>query len=309
METFKVGADDFLEMFDCGPGGLPPDFFAALARMDTRHRDANNKELEEYVLALLKKINSPEIFRAKEENHDAWEKGWKENLDALSPGNKTADALKPRYYRGSKFLRYKNKLIVTDNINLEHDLFVLMRIILFRKYLLKFDDVYEFGCGSCQNLLMLSEMFPEKSLHGFDWARPSMGIIETLAGKFGKKVDGRFLDMLNPDPSTTLKPGAAIITIHALEQIGKDHGKLISFLLNSKPGIVVHCEPILEFYDPNNLLDYLAITYTEKRNYLSGFLTALLELEKQGRIEILEKRRPYLGGVVHEASLIVWRPV
>jgi hypothetical protein len=115
--------------------------------------------------------------------------------------------------------------------------------------------------------------------------------------------------MLNPSPDIILKPNSAVITIHSLEQLGQSYDKLLSFIMAAKPRIVVNYEPILEFYDEDNLLDYLALLYSSKRNYLSGYLTALRELEKQNKIEILQAYRPYLGGIIHEASLIVWRPL
>jgi hypothetical protein len=71
----------------------------------------------------------------------------------------------------------------------------------------------------------------------------------------------------------------------------------------------VNYEPIDEFYDPENLWDYLALKYSRKRGYLSGYLTSLQRLADAGRIEILEAIRPYLGGVYHEASLIAWKVI
>ncbi|MCX5667168.1 MAG: hypothetical protein NTY34_02515, partial [Candidatus Omnitrophica bacterium] len=91
-------------------------------------------------------------------------------------------------------------------------------------------------------------------------------------------------------------------------QLGSRHEKLLSFIMKAKPQIVLHYEPILEFYDQDNLLDYLAYMYSRKRNYLTGFWSALGKLEKEGRAKIMTACRPFIGGVIHEASLIVWRP-
>jgi hypothetical protein len=54
--------------------------------------------------------------------------------------------------------------------------------------------------------------------------------------------------------------------------------------------------------------DALALAYSEKRDYLRGYLAALREKAAAGEVEIIEENRPYIGGVYHEASIVVWRP-
>ena len=305
----KIGGDDFLRMFDCHRDELPEQFLSGLKRADTSYHEANLAEFEEYLLNVLKRINSPNIIRTKEENLEAFEKGWGENLESIISGKISLESLKPKYFRGSKFLRYNNTLIVTDNLDLEYDLFTLARYLLFTKYLSSSEDIYEFGCGSCQNLLMLSQMFPSKKLHGLDWTKASARIAELLSKSQNGNIEGIVFDMMNPSSDIALKPHSAVFTIHSLEQLGKEHEKLLSFIMAAKPDIVLHYEPIVEFYDQDNLLDYLAIFYSQERNYLSGFWTALCKLQEQNRIEIIKSKRPYLGGVIHEASLIAWRPL
>ncbi|MDD5633653.1 MAG: class I SAM-dependent methyltransferase [Candidatus Omnitrophica bacterium] len=304
-----IGIKDLSEMFDHPEKDLSGFFVTQFNNIDTIFREANLKEFSEYCMDVLKLINSSVITRTKEENLKVWNKGWEENLNALLACSDLSEVLRPKYFRGAKYLRYKKGLIVSKNPMLEHDLFTLVRDIIFRKYLSKCENIYEFGCGSCQNLLMLSNIFPDKRLYGMDWAPSSVKIVEALAKKRKLKIHGAVFDMMNPSRGIALRPKSAVLTVHALEQLGEDHGNLLSYLLTARPDIVVHYEPILEFYDQNNLLDYLAILYSKKRNYLSGFWTALCELERKGKIEIIRAKRPFLGGVIHEASLIVWRPV
>ena len=309
QEKLKIGCDDFIKMFRCQLDELPKRFLPELDRINTEYREPSLQEFQEYVLYVLNLINMPNIARTTEENLEAFEKGWGENLESVISGNISMESLKPKYFRGSKFLRYGKKLIVTDNLNLEYELFTLARYILFSKYLAPFQDIYEFGCGSCQNLFMLSEMFPEKMLHGLDWTTASAKIAKSLAQSQKRKIEGILFDMMNPAHEVVLKQHSAVFTIHSLEQLGTGYDKLLSFILKANPSIVFHYEPIIEFYDQENLLDYLAILYSQKRRYLSGFWTALSKLAKERKIEILQSIRPCLGGIVHEASLIVWRPL
>ena len=304
-----ITENDFLRMFSCRVEELPKQLSFELSHINTEYRKASLVDLEEYVLYVLKLINLPDITRTKKENLEAFEKGWNENLQHISTGNISMESLKPKYFRGNKFLRYNKQLIVTDNLDLEYDLFILARYLIFNKYLSKAEDIYEFGCGSCQNLLMLSKIFPSKKLYGLDWTCTSARIAKLLSKSQNRKITGVVFDMTHPSPDITLKPHSAIFTIHALEQLGKEYEKLLLFITAAKPDVVLHYEPITEFYDLNNLLDYLAILYSQKRNYLSGYWTALCKLQEQGKIEIIESKRPYLGGVIHEASLIVWRPL
>ncbi len=308
-ETLKITKDDLCKRFNYGSDSLPDDFISKFGRTNTTYRHPNQKEYEEYILYVLKQIAAPCITRNREKNLKVFEKGWVENLQLILNGQINLQNLKPGYFRESKFFRFDNKLIIPENKDIEYDLFTLSRDIIFNKYLCEYKNIYELGCGSCHNLLMLSQMFPSKNLHGLDWVETSVKIAEELAKRLNKNIEGFVFDMFNPPSDIVIKPDSAIITIHSLEQLGNCYEKLLSFILSSKPCFVLHYEPIRELYDPDCLLDYLALLYCEKRNYLSGYLTALRKLEEQNKIEILEAYRPYVGGVIHESSLIAWRPL
>jgi len=99
-----------------------------------------------------------------------------------------------------------------------------------------------------------------------------------------------------------------IVTIAALEQVGDNFQEFISFLLDKKPEMCIHLEPIDELLNTNTLIDNLSIKYFRKRNYLNKFLPFLENLEKNGIIEILKKQIIYSGSYFIEGhSLIVWR--
>jgi hypothetical protein len=96
--------------------------------------------------------------------------------------------------------------------------------------------------------------------------------------------------------------------VAALEQIGENFKDFVNFLLEKKPEICIHFEPIDELLDENKLIDSLSIKYFRKRNYLNGFLPYLEQLEKENKIEILNKQRIFSGSYFIEGhSLIVWK--
>ncbi len=299
----------FLKMFSCENDTLPRKHLIDLEKTDTSYRHPTTQEIQEYALEVLKKIDSPDIARTREENLRAFEHGWRKDLENIKINGINARNLKPSYFRPSKFLRFNKDLIAIKNPQLEYEFFTAARHIIFYKYLTPFDTIYEIGCGNCQNLFFLSELFPRKNLYGLDWAAASTEIADFIARSLKRNITVSVFDMFKPSVDKPIKSGSAIITIHALEQLGVEFNKLISFILAMKPSIVIHYEPILEFYDKNNFLDYLALMYSKKRGYLDGYFTALRKLEAKKQIQIIEARRPYVGGVIHEASLCVWRPL
>lgn len=308
---FRIGQGDFARMFKIDASEIPKLAKERLSSYDLTVRLANKTEFAEYVLNFLKLIDETRTYRSKEENLATFERGWTENLLKLKgAGPESLEAaLKPGYFRGSKFFRYNTELVVTDNLQLEYELFVIARLCLTYTYLRSSTVVYELGCGSCANLLLLSKILPDAELVGLDWTKASSEIAGELKRKTARPISGHVFDLMEPDKSLTLPEGTALISIHAFEQLGGSFGPALDFILASKPSIVVQYEPVLEFYNGNNLLDYLSLSYCVKRNYLNGYYSKLLRLEKDRRIEILAAYRPYLGGVLHESSVLVWKPL
>lgn len=301
----QVTAADFEAMF---PGPLPACAAETLASIDAGYRVAEPAELRRYLDDYERLIASPRIVRSREETLAAFERGWSENLDAMRRDGVSLAALKPGYFRGSPFLRFRRGLIVSPNPQLEFDLFRVARRILFERYLSGIDEIWELGCGSCQNLLMLTEQFPAARLRGCDWTQASKRIADALGEMLGRNIRGEVFDMTDAAAAPAIPAGAAIVTIHAFEQLGTDFEEVLSWLRSIRPAIVMQYEPVLEFYDPADPLDEPALRYCRKRRYLEGYYRRLRELEAAGKIEIVAAFRPALGGVLHESSMLVWKP-
>ena len=276
--------------------------------MDLRCRAASRTERDDYIREMLDLIRSPGIERSVDENRAAWERGWRQNLDEARAGGFSPDALKPKYFRGNRFLRWQGDVVVSDNLQIEYDLFVLARRLLFGSFLSGSHTIYEIGSGSGNNLWLLSELFPEARIVGLDWAPAAVDLATELGHASGTHIEGHRFDMFNPDPAFAVVPGSAVVTVHAMEQLGDRHGALLDWLAAARPAVVLHYEPVLEFYDRTNVVDYLALWYSERRRYLTGYWTAIAARRDAGRIDVLDARRPGLGGVYHEASVIAWRP-
>lgn len=302
-----ISASDFCLWFHCKEFELGTRGLATLQKGDFRWRPAEKNDLERYLMEYLPKLKGSWIERDREQNRKAWSVGWAESLAEIRAKGPNQTTCRPKYFRGSSFLRLQGDLVVTPNPNLENELLQATREYLFCKYLADAPVICELGCGSGQNLLLLAEIFPEKKIVGLDWVEPCVEIAKEIGKKF-PNVSGIMFDMAEPDKKIKFSPGTAFVSIHAMEQMGNGHSQLLDWILGQPASVVVQHEPLLEFYDPSNILDYLAIWYSEKRNYLKGYLSALQKLHKQGLIDSLDAFRPGVGGVFHEASVLVWKP-
>lgn len=181
----------------------------------------------------------------------------------------------------------------------EWNSFTQLRAELVAKYLRGVDEISEFGCGAGHNLAALASQ--DLKCRGFDW---STAAVESCRRR---GIEAEVFDMFNPSADVTLH--GAVLTVHALEQLGANWRAFLEFLLARKPRICLHIEPVEELYDETDLQDFLMLAYHRKRGYLSGFLTQLRSLAKNAQLEILEARRSDVSGEYHNAySIIVWRP-
>src|SRR5271157_6118924 len=119
MEEKTITDADFRRLFKDPECQFPSSFLKKLQETDTRYLWADKDALAEHVLSTMKLIHSPYLQRTTEENLTTWEKGWTENLQLLESCISLAEALKPRYFRPSKFLRFNKDLIAMKNPNLD----------------------------------------------------------------------------------------------------------------------------------------------------------------------------------------------
>jgi len=279
------------------------------------YRELTEEERDERLLIITRMLLNPDLGKSSEHRADEWEEGWSENLKDLEAGVDPSEALIPRYMSAKKgsikdTARLNGRLIrpVTDNF--EHAMLKILLEWIFEKYMKDAPSVYEFGSGTNQHLLQLREINPDARLYGLDWAEASQKIIDNLVHKkVLENVEGHHFDFFKPDESFEIDPEGIIYTVAALEQVGENHDKLVDYLIEKKPKLCVHLEPVAELLDETKLIDYLAVEYMERRNYLKNFLTRLRKLGEGGKITIHEARRTNVGFLFMEGySLVVWSP-
>lgn len=267
-------------------------------------------ERDQLILDFLRRIRDRQFSFVTEGDKARWIEGWGENLQGfqLSAGN--LDALLPRYIRPNMPVRLFGDFVKTEDPYFEKNWYAVFSEWLFLTFFKEFDHILEFGCGSGFNVARLAELYPHATIHGFDWAEPSVEIVESLRKVKGLNTVGQLFDFFAPDYSVDIPPNSAVLTIGALEQTGYNNSKFLEFLIAKRPALVVHVEPTYDWYDQNSLIDHLAITAHELRNFWRGYHDRLIALREQGAIEILKTKRAYFGSLVLEGySQTIWRPI
>lgn len=306
-----LSPDRFAELLGLTKAELPSDCCELIETFHLQYRTLPAHERDNKVLDILKIIESSELTRAGNESKARWQKDWDDRLKEFVDSRYDLSALVPPFLRRDRPIRFQGEYIQSTDPHFELKMYTIFRRWLFRKY---FQDaaittIYEFGCGTGFNLAELASLYPEKELHGLDWVSGPCEIMQHLHRQHGYNIIGHVFNMLEPDRTLHLKPGSAILAIGALEQVGTHFEPFLQYILDQKPSLFVHVDSILEWYDENFLLDYLAAKFCRKRRYLEGFWPRLEQLEKEGKIEILRKWKTPFGSLfLDSSSVIVWRP-
>jgi hypothetical protein len=238
---------------------------------------------------------------------DAWERGWGDILARFEESGGDPAALVPHYFRPVP-MRLDGEWVRPRDPRFELHFVGVLHAWLAGGVLADVPAVWEFGCGPGHNLVGLARLMPDRRFVGLDWAAPSQALLARIRSALGLDVRGVRVDMFAPDPALAIEPGAAVVTIGAMEQLGDRFGAFLAYLLAQRPAVVVHLEPIHELYDRTTLFDDLAARYAERRGYLRGYLPALRALAEDGTIELLKVQR-HLGSLMHDGwGSMVWRP-
>jgi len=309
-ETYKLTLKDFACLFGTDVKDIPKACKDLISKTDFSYRKLKQNERDIVMLDVLKNIDSGQFSIAGKEKRNRWKKGWQEIFKNFIKSNYDIAKLAPQYdVKPARFIRLNQDYVAPKDSMFEIKWLSIFRRWIFRKYLGGVDNIYEFGCGTGQNLAILANLFPRKKLYGLEWVQAPLNIIKLLAKKHNYNIKGHLFDIFSPNQNFNFLPNSAVLTRASLEQIGKDYDKFLNFLLKKSPALCIHIEPIAELYNENNIVDYLAVKFQRKRNYLDGYLNRLKELEKEGKIEIVKIHRVPLGSLhLDPYSYIIWRP-
>ncbi len=305
-----LGEAEFARLFGISEQEIPQPCRERMAKSNFHYARLRQQERDYVLLEVLKRVDAGQLSKAGAEGKERWESGWGENFaNFLNKGYDVAQLI-PKYIHPDRPLRLYQDYVLAEDAAFELNWYEVFRTWLFSAYLGEYEHIYEFACGPGHNLVALARMYPQKQIYGLDWAQPSVAIANQLHDTYGFKISGMAFDFFHPDAQVQIQPNSAVMTIGGLEQTGENHGQFYDYLREQKPALVMHVEPFLEWYDENNLVDYLAIRFHNQRNYLKGYIPRLLREEKEGRVKIIKAQRGYFGSLFHDGySLLIWKPV
>lgn len=268
-------------------------------------------EFDEYSKAItkIKEIIESNPSIAGVSKKPVWEKGWMENLREFNQTGKI-EQLVPKYFGKYPVVRWKQNLILPNDILFEYNLLTFLIMTLASKYLLKDSTLYEFGCGTGHNLINLRRIFQTNLFIGLDWVSSSQRIVKQIAmNTHDENLKGNKFDYFKPNYNLKFKDEAVVLTVASLEQVGENFAPFLKFLMTKKPSVIINIEPMWETLDASNQLDSLSIKYMRKRKYLDGFYFELKKLQNEKKLRIHEEWRSFLGSFLLDGySVVVWSP-
>lgn len=266
------------------------------------------KQYNNYIVDVINVLINP-ITISGEHRLVEWENGWNENFKNFLTSKNIFDLI-PKYHSKRKYVRWLGKIINPEDIRFDYNIHTILVDSIITHYLKDCSTIFEFGCGPGYHLIRLNNLMPNKTYWGADWATASQNIIKEINCNMDTNFQAVNFNFFEPNRSFSFPKDCGVYTVAALEQTGKNFEEFIKYILEVKPKICVHLEPIDELLNDKNLLDFLSIKYFRKRNYLNGFLPYLEKLEKLGKIKIIKKQRIFTGSYFIEGhSLIVWQPL
>ncbi|MFM1756529.1 MAG: hypothetical protein RL621_1490 [Bacteroidota bacterium] len=278
------------------------------------YEEISSDERDKYILDVVNVLFRVDVDRdtkpAGEHRLTEWERGWGENLEAIKSG-KSVNDLVPRYHGKHSLIHWNQQMIRPLAPFFDYKLHCIIVDWAIEKYLSNVDNLFEFGCGPGYHLLRARKINSHAKMIGLDWTTASQEIIKQIKENgIEKNIEGENFNFFKPNYSIEVPSNSGFLTVAALEQIGDKYKQFVDFILEKKPSICVHLEPIDELLDQNNLIDRLSTLYFRKRNYLYGYLPYLRQLQEEGKIKIVNEQRTFSGSYFIEGhSLIVWYPL
>ena len=236
------------------------------------------------------------LYVKRTPSQSQWSDAWDDVAKCDAPKYFT-----PRFkIQNQGIYRYNQRYIKSSFENLEGKFHDNLLKKIQDKWLSDIDCVVEFGCGTGHNLQKIRDKNPNIKVYGSDWAGSSQKILEK------QNIPSWNFDMTIPDNSVELPSeilqynSICFLTIGSMEQIGDKWHNFLKFMLDFKPKKSIHIEPIIEFYDPSNKVDALAIEYHKKRNYLSGFFSHVRTMK-----ELKFYERTFFGNTYNEGFSVL----
>jgi len=262
------------------------------------------------ITQIIERIRNDNQIIASDCRTETWTKGWEDNLEAFRISGGNVKELIPRFVRPGQPVRWERKYVQPNLDNFELAYIEVLRHFIIENYFGQVSSLYEFGAGTGFNLVHAGQLRPEIHLVGTDFVQSAVDLMNEVGITLGINLTSSIFDMIRPnDFSLELPENSGVWTFGSLEQLGGKIEPIVNYIIENKPKICVHVEPMSELYDEAVLEDYLAKWFQTKRGYTSGLISLLEQHEKAGRITINKIKRLEFGSLMMEGyNLMVWTP-
>jgi hypothetical protein len=308
MSDLLISQDDFARL----TGRSRAEVEAALRHLPLAplpYRELSEREAADVAERVERTIREENLRRSGEDDPTVWIRGWGEIAASLKQTGISREALRPQYFHDEPLCRLFGRYIRPLDRMFEYNLGLALRSIIFDEFLSDSPMIAEFGAGTGINILLLSELFPKASLVAADWAPVCVDIYTQMARETGKTIRGEVFNMLTASGWTPTERDCTFLTVHAMEQLETCWYPFYDFMVQHRPPLCLHVEPLFEHYDEQSTFDDRARRYHLKRGYLHGYLPHVLAECRAGKGELIASRRVPFGGLYHEAySILAWRP-
>ena len=285
-------------------------FCSTQLRQKIEYQYLSIEERDLIVIKILERINEDKQIIASKGRKEKWLKGWEESLKTYSK-NKSLKSLVPKFYtaRENKFFRLGGEFIKVKNPMFEVNMINIYRNWYFKKYFSKVKNIYEFGAGTGINLIELSKIFPKKKIYGSDFVKSAVDLLKLVSKNNDLNLNAFKFDMSKPNLKYKILKNSGVYTSGAIEQLGGSIHGFMNYILSQKPTIVIHSEPVSDFYNTSKLPDFLGNLFQNKRGYKKNLLSYLKIKKKKKKIKILKLCKSPFGSLMMEGhNLIVWKP-
>ena len=210
--------------------------------------------------------------------------------------------------RNNSFLRINDKYYFAQDHYANINILNWIMIDFFKKnniHKIKSCSILELGSGYGYNLINITKKFTNiKKIIASDYSFSSLKIAKNNLKK--NKITNFDIKKINYKDIKDFrfkKKIDVVFTRHALEQ-NKNCSEVISNILSLSPKIVIHIEPILDFYNNKKKFDKIAYNYHKKRGYLNSFLNHLTNK----KIKILNLSKYKFGNMFNDScGAIAWK--
>ena len=213
---------------------------------------------------------------------------------------------------------YKSDMLfhIDENIYYSKDSLAIKELVnkkiveVSNNHMTSSDTIVELGSGWGRNLFYF---LLKKLCHrviGGEYTKEGRLVSEFISEKFKLPAEFFHFDYYNPHEQFMQKlAGTVVFTHNSVEQIRHIPEETIQSLIESKPRVVIHFEPVYEYCDKNTLLHYLWKRYTLMNDYNRNLLTVLKKFESSGKLRIIDEKVHTIGlNAFNPGSFIVWEP-